>query len=62
MVRDVEKLVKIDCPKKISESKLETVTTFPKIPVIDLMNIESHTEPGISIKVDLALDQIEEQE
>ena len=61
MVR-IEKLIKIECPKEITERKIETVGAFPKLPTLDLMDIEPYTETGITVHVDLGLDQLEEEE
>ena len=62
MVRNIEKLIKIECPKEITEGKIETVSAFPTLPTLDLMDIEPYTEPGIRVHVDLGLDQLEEEE
>jgi CO dehydrogenase/acetyl-CoA synthase gamma subunit (corrinoid Fe-S protein) len=62
MDRNVEKLIKIEHPKEIPEMKLNTIEPFSTIPKLDLVNIEPYTEPGITVHVDLGLDQIEEPE
>jgi hypothetical protein len=62
MVRPIEKLIKIEHPRKLSEMKLETLEVCPALPKLDLMDIEPYTEPGIAVHVDLGLDQLEEQE
>ena len=62
MDRNTEKIIKIECPKEISEMKLDTIQSFPTIPKLDLVNIEPYTEPGITVHVDLGLNQIEESE
>ena len=62
MVRNMEKLIKIDHTNEISEMKLKPIETFPTIPNLDLVNIEPCTEPGVKIHVDLDLDQLEEPE
>ena len=62
MVRNVEKLIKIDCPNKIPEIKIESMKSFPKTLRLDLIDIEPYTEPGIKCNVDLGLDQLEECE
>ncbi|HDQ07144.1 MAG TPA: hypothetical protein ENN36_10560 [Candidatus Bathyarchaeota archaeon] len=62
MAKNIEKLIKIEHPKEISEMKLDSIEPFPAIPELDLVNIEPYTEPGISVHVDLGLDQIEETE
>jgi hypothetical protein len=61
MARNIEKLVKIERPRKLSEMKLNTIDAFPVIPKLDLMDIEPCTEPGITVHVDLGLDQLEEE-
>ena len=61
MARNIEKLIKIEQPKKISEMKLDTLEAFPANPKLDLMNIEPCTESGIVVHVDLDLDQLEEE-
>ena len=63
MVRTIEKLIKIERPRGITETKAaNTIEVFPAIPKLDLMNIEPCTETGILVHVDLGLDQLEEQE
>ena len=62
MVRNIEKLIKIECPKEISERKIEAVKAFPTLPTLDLTNLEPYTEPGITVHVDLGLDQLEEED
>jgi hypothetical protein len=61
MARTIEKLIKIERPREISEMKLDTLEVFPVIPKLDLMNIEPCTESGITVRVDLGLDQLEEE-
>ena len=61
MARNIEKLVKIEQPRKLSEMKLNPIEAFPAIPKLDLMDIEPCTEPGITVRVDLGLDQLEEE-
>ena len=61
MAKTIEKLIKIEQPREISEMKLNPMEDFSAIPKLDLMNIESYTEPGITVHVDLGLDQIEEE-
>jgi len=62
MARNIEKLIKFEHPKEISEMKLDTIEPFPTIPKLDLVNIEPYTEPGITLNIDLGLDQLEETE
>ena len=62
MARNIEKLIKIEHPKEISEMKLDTIEPFPTNPKLDLVNIEPYTEPAITVHVDLGLDQLEEPE
>jgi hypothetical protein len=62
MAKNMEKLIKFEHPKEISEMKLDTIEPFPQIPELDLVNIEPHTEPTITVHINLGLDQLEEQE
>jgi hypothetical protein len=62
MARNLEKLIKIERPKEISEMKLNPIEAFPALPKLDLENIEPYTEPGLILNIDLGLDQLEEQE
>ncbi|MQY61682.1 hypothetical protein GH146_00135 [archaeon] len=62
MVRTIEKLIKIEHLKEISEMKFDTMEVFSPIPTLDLMDIEPCTEPGITVHIDVGLDQLEEQE
>ncbi|PVX24681.1 MAG: hypothetical protein CW691_06805 [Candidatus Bathyarchaeum sp.] len=62
MVRNLEKLIKIERPREISEMKLDTIEAFPAIPTLDLMDIEPCTEKAITVHIDLGLDQIEQEE
>lgn len=62
MARNIEKLIKIECPREISERKIDAIKAFPTMPTRDLMDIEPYTEPGITVHVDLGLDQLEERE
>ncbi|MCW4015196.1 MAG: hypothetical protein NWF06_02390 [Candidatus Bathyarchaeota archaeon] len=62
MVRNIEKLIKIEHPREISEMKIDTLETFPAIPTLDLMDIEPYTEPALPVHIDLGLDQLEEKE
>jgi len=62
MVRTIEKLIKIERPREISEMKFDTMEVFPITPTLDLMDIEPCIESGITVHIDLGLDQLEEQE
>jgi hypothetical protein len=64
MARNVEKLIKMERPREVSEMKLDTIEVFPTIPKLDLdlMDIEPYTGPGITCHIELGLDQLEEQE
>jgi len=62
MVRNLEKLIKIEHPREISEMKLDTIQCFPTIPKLDLMDIELYTKARITCHIELGLDQLEEQE
>jgi hypothetical protein len=61
MVRTIEKLVKIEQPRKVSEMKLSPTESFPVIPKLDLTDIEPCTKPEIAVHIDLGLDQLEEE-
>ena len=62
MVRNIEKLIKIEHSPKLSEIEQETLEVFPTLPELDLMNLETGTKQEIPIHIDLGLDQLEEQE
>ena len=62
MVRNIEKLIKIEHAPEVPKMKLDTIEQFSIIPKLDLTDIEPYTEPGIICHVDLGLDQLEEQE
>ena len=62
MDRNIEKLIKIECPGKIIERKIEPIKKFQELPTLELIDIEAPIEHGISVHVDLGLDQLEEQE
>jgi len=62
MVRNIEKLIKLECPREISEMKIDTAEVFPTNPKLDLMDMEPCAEQGIMVHVNLGLDQLEEQE
>jgi hypothetical protein len=62
MVRNIEKIVKIECIKEEPERKLDTIKPFTTISTLNLMNIEPYSESGIPVHFDLGLDQLEEQE
>lgn len=60
MVRNMEKLLKIECPKGVPKLAAETIEVVPKTLGLDLINIECYTEPGITVHIDLELDQLED--
>jgi hypothetical protein len=60
MVRNIEKLIKIENPRKITN--LDTIEVFPSIPKLDLTDIETHSEQSLNCHIDLGLDQLEEKE
>jgi hypothetical protein len=62
VVRNIEKLIKIEAPTKLSEMNLETLEVFPTLPKLDLTDIEACIEHGMPVHIDLGLDQLEEQE
>jgi len=62
MARNIEKLLKIERPREVSEMKLDIIEVFPTTLRLDLMDIEPYAEPEINVHIDLGLDQLEEQE
>jgi len=62
MVKNIEKLLKIECPKGVPKLKAETIEVVPETLGLDLSNIEPYAEPGITVHVELDLDQLEEPE
>jgi hypothetical protein len=62
MARNVEKLLKIETPRKVSKLTLEACEVIPTTPRLDLTNIEPCTEPTMNVHIDLGLDQLEEPE
>ena len=62
MARNIEKLLKIERPGEVSKLTLETIEVIPTTPRLDLVDIESCTEPKINVHIELGLDQLEEQE
>jgi len=61
MARNIEKLIKIEQPRKIPEMKLNTIEAFPAIPKLDLIDIELNTKSEIAVHIELGLDQLEEE-
>ena len=62
MVRNVEKLLKVERLGEVPELTLETCEVIPVTPRLELVNIESCTEPAMNVHIDLGLDQLEEAE
>ena len=62
MVRNLEKIVKLERPADLSEMTIKSIDTCPTLIKLDLTNIEHYTEVGPIVHVDLGLDQIEEPE
>ncbi|MFZ7137272.1 MAG: hypothetical protein ACOWW1_02470 [archaeon] len=62
MVRNLEKLVKLQHPTDLSELAIQAIDTCPSLIKLDLTNIEPYTEAGPIVHIDLGLDQIEELE
>lgn len=62
MVRNIEKLLKIESPKGVPKLKPDTVEVVPNILAIDLVDIEPYAEPRVTVNIDLGLDQLEEPE
>ncbi len=62
MVRNMEKLLKIECPKRVPKLNSNIIEVVPKTLDLDLINIEPYTEPGTTVRIDLELDQLEDPE
>ena len=62
MVRNIEKLLKIERPGEVSKLSLETVEVIPTSLRLDLVNLEPYAEPRVTVNIDLGLDQLEEPE
>lgn len=63
MVRDVEKLLKVERLGEAPELSIDTCKVVPTTPILlNLVNIEECTEPKINANIDLGLDQLEEGE
>jgi len=58
----MEKLLKIQRPKRITEMTLDTIEVIPPTLTLELVNIEPCTEPSVTVDIDLGLDQLEETE
>ncbi|MCJ7614023.1 hypothetical protein MUO71_04595 [Candidatus Bathyarchaeota archaeon] len=58
----MEKLLKIERPKRVCDLKINTIEVVPPTLTLDLVNIEPRTEPSVTVNVDLGLDQLEETE
>jgi hypothetical protein len=61
MVRDMEKLLKIECPKGVPKVGTDAIEV-PRPLKLDLIDIEPCTEQGINVHIDLKLDQLEDPE
>ena len=62
MVRNLEKLVKLQRPTDLSEMAINSLNVCPPLVKLELTNIECFAESGPIVHVDLGLDQIEELE
>jgi hypothetical protein len=62
MVRNMEKILKIESPKSVPKIRTETIEVIPNPFELDLTNLESYTGPGIPVHIDLKLDQLEDPE
>jgi hypothetical protein len=62
MVRNMEKLLKIEGPKRVTKLNPEAIEAVPKILCLDLTNIEPYAEPATTVRIDLELDQLETNE
>ena len=62
MARNIEKLLKIERPGEVSKLTLDTIEVIPTSLRLDLVDIEPYAESGITLNIDLGLDQLEEPE
>ena len=62
MVKNLDKILKIECPKRVPKLNTETIEIIPNPFELNLTNIEPYTEPGTILHIDLKLDQLEEPE
>lgn len=62
MVRNLEKLIKLQRPADLSEVAIKSMDNCSPLIKLDLANIEPYIEAGPIVHVDLGLDQIEEPE
>ena len=61
MVREVEKLLKVERLGEAPELTVEACEIIPTTPILlDLVNIEDSTEPKMNVHIDLGLDQLED--
>lgn len=58
----MNKVLKIECPKRVPKLKTETIEVIPGSLKLNLTNIEPYAEPGIAVHIDLKLDQLEDLE
>jgi hypothetical protein len=61
MVRNIEKILKIERPKDVPKVGTDTIQV-PNTLKLDLIDIESCTESGLTVHVKLDLDQLEDPE
>ncbi|MEJ2241962.1 MAG: hypothetical protein P8Y18_07450 [Candidatus Bathyarchaeota archaeon] len=59
MVRIMDKILKIEPPKRICELPIDSLK-IPKTLNLDLVDIESWNDSKIEVKIDLKLDQLED--
>ena len=62
MVRNLEKIVKLETPIDLSEMAIQSMNVCPTLVDLDLTDIECFAESGPIVHVNLGLDQIEELE
>ncbi len=62
MVRNTEKIMKIECPKRIRKIHTETIEVISQPLELNLTNIEPYAESRITAHIDLNLDQLEDPE
>ena len=62
MVRNMEKLLKIERSQGVPKLNPDTIEVVPNPLDLELINIDPYTEPRTTIHIDLELDQIEDTE
>ena len=62
MVRQVDKVLEVTHPEVVRKVANETPKVVPKTLVLNLFDMDPYIEPEKPIRIDLDLDQLEEEE